>query len=377
MSDFIQLHVLTSYPPANLNRDDLGRPKTAIMGGTQRLRVSSQSLKRAWRTSEVFEKLLSGHVGIRTKDLGNKTYEALIAASIAPDAADQLAKKIAAVFGKVKGGDAEADAKPSKTRKKPGASAEGATEAAVAKAAREGRQIEQLVHVSNAEWAAIEGLIKKASKGDAISDDEIQAVLGDARSTADIGLFGRMLAANPVHNVEAAAQVAHAISVHKVTVEDDYFTAVDDLNKGEEDLGAGHIGTNEFAAALFYQYVCINRTLLLENLGGNEALASKAIKALAEAVATVAPGGKQATFGSRARASFMVAERGAEQPRSLSVAFLKSVSGDDFLQSAIQALKTTAERMDKVYGPCAEARQSFDAVAGEGTLAEILAFVGR
>jgi len=43
MGNFIQLHLLTSYPPSNLNRDDLGRPKTAIMGGKTRLRISSQS----------------------------------------------------------------------------------------------------------------------------------------------------------------------------------------------------------------------------------------------------------------------------------------------------------------------------------------------
>jgi CRISPR system Cascade subunit CasC len=46
MDKFIQLHILTSFPPANLNRDDLGRPKTAKMGGVDRIRVSSQSLKR-------------------------------------------------------------------------------------------------------------------------------------------------------------------------------------------------------------------------------------------------------------------------------------------------------------------------------------------
>ena len=67
MSEFIQLHMLVSYPPSNLNRDDLGRPKTAVMGGTQRLRISSQSLKRAWRTSDIFSKSLEGHIGIRTK----------------------------------------------------------------------------------------------------------------------------------------------------------------------------------------------------------------------------------------------------------------------------------------------------------------------
>jgi CRISPR system Cascade subunit CasC len=66
MTTFLQLHLLTSYPPACLNRDDLNRPKTAVMGGIPRLRISSQSLKRAWRTSEAFRERLTGHMGIRS-----------------------------------------------------------------------------------------------------------------------------------------------------------------------------------------------------------------------------------------------------------------------------------------------------------------------
>jgi CRISPR system Cascade subunit CasC len=70
MTTFLQLHMLTSYPPACLNRDDLNRPKTTVMGGVPRLRISSQSLKRAWRKSPCFEESLKGHVGTRTKTKG-------------------------------------------------------------------------------------------------------------------------------------------------------------------------------------------------------------------------------------------------------------------------------------------------------------------
>ncbi|WP_419636228.1 type I-E CRISPR-associated protein Cas7/Cse4/CasC, partial [Thiolapillus sp.] len=82
MTSFIQLHLLTAYPPSNLNRDDLGRPKTAIVGGTERLRISSQSLKRAWRTSEHFENALGDFKGTRTKRLGTEVYGKLISADI-------------------------------------------------------------------------------------------------------------------------------------------------------------------------------------------------------------------------------------------------------------------------------------------------------
>ncbi|RMH70127.1 MAG: type I-E CRISPR-associated protein Cas7/Cse4/CasC, partial [Bacteroidetes bacterium] len=37
----IELHLLTPHAPANLNRDDFGRPKTAYFGGTERGRISS------------------------------------------------------------------------------------------------------------------------------------------------------------------------------------------------------------------------------------------------------------------------------------------------------------------------------------------------
>lgn len=102
MTTFIQLHMLTSYPPANLNRDDLGRPKTARMGGAERLRVSSQSLKRHWRTSDLFQEAAAGHVGIRTKRLGVTIREKLEAAGIKEKDAKQWARDIADVFGALK-----------------------------------------------------------------------------------------------------------------------------------------------------------------------------------------------------------------------------------------------------------------------------------
>src|SRR5690606_27402810 len=105
MSRFLQLHLLVSYPPANLNRDDTGQPKTARMGGAERLRVSSQSLKRAWRTSELFQQVLAGNIGTRTKRLGKEAFDALTAAGIAEKQAAEWAGKIAGVFGAIKKDD--------------------------------------------------------------------------------------------------------------------------------------------------------------------------------------------------------------------------------------------------------------------------------
>jgi CRISPR system Cascade subunit CasC len=343
MSRFLQLHLLTSYPPANLNRDDLGRPKTAVMGGATRLRISSQSLKRAWRTSAVFEDALKGNLGVRTKEKGVRIKQALIDGGIAEKQAADWAAAIAKQFGKLKSGSVE---------------------------------IEQLAHFSPEENAAIDALIASLSeRKSAPTDDELK-LLRHQHSAADIGLFGRMLAADPGYNTDASAQVAHAISVHKVAVEDDFFTAVDDLNDGSEDVGAGHMGETEFAAGLFYLYICVDRNLLAENLGGDLALRNRTLGALLEAAATVAPTGKQNSFGSRARASYLLAEKGDQQPRSLSVAFLKPVDGGGkgMLVDAIVALTDTRKNMDKVYGPCADAHKVMNALDGAGSLQDIVAF---
>jgi len=356
MSRFVQIHLLTSYPPANLNRDDQGRPKTAKMGGYDRLRVSSQSLKRAWRTSDLFQQALTEHVGTRTKLLGVMAYEKLVAGGVKEKQAKESAQKIAGVFGALK----KAKEKDSLVD----------------------LEIEQLVHVSPSEIQAIESLLETLiSQGRAPEDTELDLLRIQGQS-ADIAMFGRMLASSPSYNVEAACQVAHAISVHPVVIEDDYFTAVDDLNDGSEDAGAAHIGETGFAAGLFYSYICINRTLLVENLGGDEALAQKSIQALIEAAVKVPPNGKQNSFGSRAYASYVLAEKGDQQPRSLSVAFLKPVTsqgieGTDFGTAAVDALTTQRQNMDAVYGPCADASCEINVFEGKGTLAELLKFVAE
>src|SRR5271170_566014 len=102
MSRFLQLHLLSFFPPANLNRDDTGRPKTAIVGGATRLRLSSQSLKRAWRTSEAFRTALDGHMGQRTQRLGEVVLAHLRDAGMDEIPARDIARDIAGVFGKIK-----------------------------------------------------------------------------------------------------------------------------------------------------------------------------------------------------------------------------------------------------------------------------------
>lgn len=112
MSHFLQLHLLTFYPPSNLNRDDTGRPKTATVGGAPRLRISSQALKRAWRTSAVFAERLHEHRGQRTQRFGEDIERHLRERGIAPQRALEIAREIAQHFGKLK---PEKDPAPART----------------------------------------------------------------------------------------------------------------------------------------------------------------------------------------------------------------------------------------------------------------------
>lgn len=348
MSRFFQLHVLTSYPPANLNRDDQGRPKTAKMGGVDRLRVSSQSLKRAWRTCDLFQSALIGHIGTRTKRAGVEVRDRLVAMGVDGKKAKTWAQSIAKEFGKLK-----KDSKDSPD---------------------ESLQIEQLAHFSPKEWDAMMSLAEALGKEKRPPEEEELLLLRKDHQAVDIAFFGRMLADKPLYNMEAAVQVAHAISTHAIVVEDDYFTAVDDLNRGDIDAGAGHIGDAGFAAGLFYLYACINREQLVKNLEGDAELARKAIGAFVEAVAKIGPGGKQNSFASRAYASYLMAESGDQQPRSLSVAYLTPVNGTNLLADSVKALERQMDKLDRAYGDCADRRAVLNVEKGEGSLQAIIDF---
>lgn len=353
MSRFVQLHVLTSYPPSNLNRDDTGRPKTALVGDANRLRVSSQSLKRAWRTSETFESSLAGHLGKRTKQIGKQVFAQLVAGGISEKSARQWTKEIAKQFGKLK-----SDKKTENN---------------------EDLEIEQLAHLSPEELSAIDVLVTELiARKEKPTEDELK-LLVHPRRAVDIAMFGRMLADSPTHNVEAAVQVAHAITVHRAAVEDDYFSAVDDLNTRDV-TGAGHIGERGYGAGLFYLYIAIDRELLKKNLGGDEALATRALQALVTATTQVAPTGMQNSFASRAYAGYVLAEKGGQQPRSLAQAFLKPVkpfAEESMFDKAIAALETRCTNFDQVYGACADARFTLNVEKPQGSIAGLAQFVAE
>jgi len=348
MDRFVQLHLLTFYPPSNLNRDDTGKPKTATIGGTTRLRVSSQSLKRAWRTSDVFAKAVGENKGTRTQRIGELAERYLIDLGAAPAQALAIAREIAAVFGKVK--------------------PEGQPDAA---------QTAQLAFVAPEEREAALAYARKRHAGEVAATEKKdleEQILRKTDTASDIAMFGRMLADSPDFNREAAVQVAHAFTTHKALVDDDYYTAVDDLKTAAEDAGAGFIGEAGFGSGVFYLYINIDRQLLLKNLGGDRDLARRAIVGLVAAAATTGPRGKSASFASFARAQYVMAERGSETPRTLGAAFVGGLpSGKDHLTGSIDALEQTQRKFAGAYDEKL-ASATMNLATGQGRLAEILAF---
>jgi CRISPR system Cascade subunit CasC len=303
---FVELHILQNFPPSNLNRDDVGQPKEADFGGVRRARISSQCLKRSIRyagrsegTPSVFERHTGVPLSGRTKLMAKQLSERLRSAGKPAEAADDVAIAVAEAYA----------GKLDEKRK-------GETAVLLYLSARELDDIaakiidrwEQAVLQSTAK---VDGkAAKKSSKGEAsVTDEIVKALIKEtqARTSApDIALFGRMLADKPETNIDAACQVAHAISTHAVHKADiDYYTAMDELKTDEP--GAGFLDVAYFNSACFYRYARIDMNLLTRNLGGDVELARRAVGAFIRASEAAVPSGKKNSHAQETRPSLVAA----------------------------------------------------------------------
>lgn len=245
---YIDVHVIQTLPPSNVNRDDTGSPKTAVFGGVTRARVSSQAWKRATRLA--FENFLdSKDLGLRTK----RVVEVLLTrtASLAPDLTeDARLEAVRSVLTSALG------VKLTKNKKDDPYEESG-----------------YLVFLSNLQLDSLAEAAVKVARGEEFDKKALTAIVKENNSI-DLALFGRMVADVTDLRVDAAAQVAHAISVHAVENEFDYYTAIDDdkSKDAEEDAGAGMIGTVEFNSSTLYRYATVSVHRLRENLGDDEAV---------------------------------------------------------------------------------------------------------
>lgn len=336
---FLDIHILQTVPPSNINRDDTGSPKTAVFGGVRRARVSSQAWKRAARMQFASE-LDPSALGMRTKRVVE-----LVAARVeglAPDLKEQ-APALAAQALKAAKVVLKAD--------KPASAAKAAAGTAPAPLEQAG----YLLFLSASQVTKLAELaVTSARTGEAINAKDAKEAANTDHSV-DVALFGRMVADAAELNVDAAAQVAHAISVHAVEPEFDYFTAVDDL-KPEDSAGAGMIGTVEFNSSTLYRYATVNLSGLLKNLGTVDA-AAEATRAFVKAITTSMPTGKQNTFANRTLPDAVLVALRTDFPVNLVGAFEEPVSGNgesSRLGQAVEALVAQYNAVATAYAPAAE-----------------------
>lgn len=382
----IEIHILQNHAPSNLNRDDTGSPKECIFAGVRRARISSQCLKRSIRRSDLFQNALGGELkkpfegklAGRTRQLPELVRERFLAEKFTDDIANFAAEKASAV--------AKSSETPEKPNKKTG---KLSTAQSLFLTSQDINAVtETLLELAKdknlEQFKAVFAAKPKGKKAVEESDEEsgvkLQSLVrsrdanGFRPITVDIALFGRMATSEAFRDVEAACQVAHALSTHRVEQEFDYFTAVDDLQgrndaEGEEDGGADMIGDVEFNSACYYKYFSIDVEGLVDNLIGRNVrkdkatsddeksareLTCKAIAALLEAAVRVTPTGKQNTFASHTLPDVVLIEvRPTKSPVSYANAFANPVrlgkNSGGLVDESVNQFRTHAEKITKAF----------------------------
>ena len=394
---FLQIHTLTSYHAALLNRDDAGLAKRIPFGDATRLRISSQCLKRHWR--ENLHQTVPLPRALRTRHFFEREiYPRVIAEGVSEPLARQLTRTlIDLLLQKSSKGD-----KPDKARKV-GKSPEEQEDSSLVEATSGepiveagNLQVKQPILFGKPEADYLVSLLKDCAKlgGDAESDLKAKLKTDKANFKAMLraagqsnlyaglegALFGRFVTSDILARADASVHVAHAFTVHKLDTEVDYFTVVDDLNRDEE-TGAAHAGDMELGSGLFYGYVAVDIPLLVSNLSGCDAKAwreqdsadtREVLKGLIRAIATVSPGAKLGATAPYAFSDFVLLETGAGQPRSLANAYLEALRlRDDPMQSAANALARHLSALDAMYGRTSEYREAASTRNFDPKLAEI------
>jgi CRISPR system Cascade subunit CasC len=346
MTTFIDLNIIQSVAPANLNRDDTGAPKSAVFGGVRRARVSSQCLKRAARLYFASAHLLDPEeLSVRTRNL--------VAGLIERLEADGLENAVPAATNAMTALGVSSKSKKAKKGKKDDASEKDVIEEESFGAS----QSSYLLFISNGSIDRLAQVI--ATNAAALAEDKVSAALEKelhgclSVSAADLALFGRMIADAKELNVDAAAQVAHAISTHRTDRESDFFTAVDDWVAADE-ADAGMLGNVEFNSSCLYRFSSVNFDQLLSNLNGDHELTLRALNAYVRAAVMAIPTGAQNTFAAHNLPGFVGIAVHNSQPVSLANAFEKPVRytehPDGLAAASVVRLQKHASTLEQFYG---------------------------
>jgi CRISPR system Cascade subunit CasC len=320
----IELHMIQNFAPSNLNRDDTNSPKDCEFGGVRRARISSQCLKRAIRWSPDFRNTTRVDNGLRTRWITKKFVVALQERGKSDEEAFKQAEAMAGEYiGKM-----EKDKN-------------GFPYSSV------------LFYYSPDEIRLlVDGLAAGQSPESVVK--EMVKRSKNRTSAPDIALFGRMLANDPSLNLDAACQMAHAISTHRVNMDIDFYTAVDDLLEPSEETGAGMMGVQGFNSACFYRYACVDWDKLVENLDGDRDLAARTVRGFLHASATAIPSGKQNSTAAQNMPSLLLAVvRRQGGAISLANAFEKPVAAQrdgGYRNASVKRLEAYWQSVQTVFG---------------------------
>lgn len=333
---FLQIHTLHSYTAALLNRDDTGLAKRLPYGGTFRTRISSQCLKRHWRMADTDPHSLHAIDGAalayRSRELVTDMVINPLRARYSKEIVDALEPEFQkAVYGE----------KADKGKKSRQTLLFGAPEIKWL-----AHEADRLATEATDDPTALKAAIATWAKN---FKNNIKVLRETTVLSAGLAaaLFGRMVTSDPSANLEAPLHVAHSFTVHTEETEGDYFTAVDDLKKDDDDSGADTIQETELTSGLFYGYVVIDLPGLISNCGRNRDLAAQVIHNLIHLIAEISPGAKRGSTAPYGRAELMLVEAGDRQPRSLAAAYRKPVGQD--LEQAVGALDSHLARLDETY----------------------------
>lgn len=359
---FFELHILQNFAPSNLNRDDSNAPKDCYFGGFRRARISSQCIKRSIRNHTSFKEAIEkagGDVGIRTKRIIKELTDAIKEKGMtemeSATAAENVLKGIGIgiteeqkseyllYIGKdeikelvkiVTASDNWEDIKTPKT---------------VELVDRKGKKKSSKDIKKELKGLFPEKLVRQLTK--VISKDR-----KNARSyAADIALFGRMLADDKNMNVDAACQVAHAISTNEVEMKMDFYTAVDDLLP-EEESGSDMMGMVEYNSSCYYRYAQINMDILKRNLGHNNDLTNATVIGFLKAAIQAIPTGMQNSTAAHNQPSYIRAVlRSKGAPWSLANSFIHPVKpgrkeGEDLIVKSVLKLEEHFVGLKAFYG---------------------------
>lgn len=356
----IEVHIIQNHAPSNLNRDDSGSPKSAIFGGYRRARISSQCLKRCYRTSKMFCDEVDNDLGMHSSSMPEEVIRRAIikGAKISDKDQKKLVGVLVSVGQKRKDGGGGASSDNSDQDEKTESQEPESQKTVKKEAAPEKLKTAQSLFWRQSELDALADGIKDWADGDKKKEFDTEKVLKSAGLNwvgipVDMALFGRMVTSDLMHNVEASSQFAHAISTHEFTREFDFWTCVDDrrdkrldfydaFGSGEKLVsGADCIGDAEFTSACYYSYFNVDFCALVDNLTGKAlkhdlddsgdrekavAKAKKAVVGLLKAAIFERPTGKFNSMATPSLPSLVLVEiRDNNVPVSYVDAFAKPV----------------------------------------------------